>query len=444
VGNRNLISVEDKSLAATRVKVPSLPEKIGKYSIIREVGRGSSGTVYLSHDPFYGRDVAIKLYREPGGDDEGEDAIARKMFFNEAQMVGRLQHPNILPIYDAGEEDGRYYVVMEHVHGARTLSAYCRPDNLMPIDEVVRIVFGAVRAAHYAHTRGVVHRDIKPSNIMLTLDNEVRLIDFGIALLRESEVSVIRGVAGSPSYMSPEQVKAEEIGPRSDIYSLGAVMYELLTGRRPFRASNLGKLLHQIVFASPPPIHSLRAEVPEELEEVVWRAMRKKPEDRFENGLEFAAALTRVHQKLRSARDELDERERLATLRALRFFHDFSHTEIRELIKAAEWREYAPGQDIVRQGEMDDRFYVVVAGQVIVDVDGEEYGQLSAGDCFGESSVVPNARRQATIRSVDRVTLLQVSSTLLETLSASCQLRFNRTFLRTLIQRLQGHGHASA
>lgn len=438
------MSVTPHRMSPHRPQLPSIPEKIGKYSIIREVGRGSSGTVYLSHDPYYGRDVAIKLYKEPSGEDESELQTARKMFFNEAQMVGRLQHPNILPIYDAGEENGRYYVVMEHVHGARTLSAYCRPDNLLPIDEVVQILFNAVRAMHYAHGRGVVHRDIKPSNIMLTLTNEVRIIDFGIATWTDGEVSMIRGVAGSPSYMSPEQVKAEDITPRSDIYALGAVMYELLTGRRPFKASNLAKLLHQIVFASPQPIHKLRPEVPEELEEIVWRAMRKKPTDRFSNGLEFAAALTRVHQSLRSTRDALDERERVAILRGLRFFHDFSHTEIRELIKAAEWREYAADQDIVRQGDMDDRFYVIVAGEVAVDVDGRQYGQLHSGDCFGESSVVPNARRQATIRALGPVTLLQVSSTLLETLSASCQLRFHRTFLKSLIQRLQGHGQTNA
>jgi eukaryotic-like serine/threonine-protein kinase len=438
------MGLEQHDIAETRQLRAPMPDKIGKYSIIRQVGRGSSGAVFLSHDPFYGRDVAIKLYNEPGGEDPDELHTARKMFFNEAQMVGRLQHPNILPIYDAGEEDGRYYIVMEHIHGARTLAAYCRPDNLLSIEEVVRIIFSTVRAMHYAHTRGVVHRDIKPSNIMLTMDNEVRLIDFGIALWADTEVSVIRGVAGSPSYMSPEQVKAEDIGPRSDLYALGAVMYELLTGRRPFKASNLAKLLHQIVFATPEPIHKLRSEVPEELEEVVWRAMRKNPEDRFGSGLEFAAALTRIHQALRSTRDALDERERVAMLRGLRFFHDFSHTEIRELIKATEWRDYALGQEIVRQGDMDDRFYVLVSGDVAVEVNGEEAGRLSRGDCFGESSVVPNARRQATIRALGPVTLLQVSSTLLETLSAGCQLRFNRMFLQSLIQRLQGHVPASA
>jgi serine/threonine protein kinase len=365
------------------------------------------------------------------------------MFFNEARLVGRLQHPNILPVYDAGEEGGRRYVVMEHVQGARTLSTYCQEGNLLPIEEVVRVMFSAARALHYAHTRGIVHRDVKPSNIMLNADNEVRIIDFGIALWADAEVSSIRGVAGSPSYMSPEQVRAEELTPRSDLYALGAVTYELLTGRRPFKAANLAKLLHQIVFATPQPIHRLRPEVPEELEELVWRALRKKPADRHASGLELAAALTRVHQSMRSTRNLVDERDRLAILRGLRFFHDFSHTEIRELIKAAEWREYGSRQDIVRQGEMDDRFYVIVSGEVFVEVDGERVGRLGAGDCFGESSVVPNARRQATIRSSGPVTVLQVSSTLLETLSAACQLRFNRTFLKTLIGRLQGDGAAA-
>jgi serine/threonine protein kinase len=425
-------------MAMTQEKKPGMPKKIGKYNIIREVGRGSSGTVYLSHDPFYGRDVAIKQYRELSGEDVREQEAARKMFFNEAQMIGRLQHPNILPIYDAGEEGGRYYTVMEHVHGARTLSAYCRADNLLPIEEVVRIIFSAVRAMHYAHSRGIVHRDIKPSNIMLTMDNEVRVIDFGIAMWQDGEVSAIRGVAGSPSYMSPEQVKAEEVTPRSDLYALGAVMYELITGRRPFKASNLAKLLHQIVFATPLPIHKLRANIPEELEEIVWRAMRKKPADRFASGLEFAAALTQVHQSLRSARNVIDERERVGMLRGLNFFRDFSHNEIRDLIKAAEWREYSEGQDIVRQGDMDDRFYIIVSGEVAVESNGEQVGRLAAGDCFGESSVVPNARRQATIRSGGPVTVLQVSSTMLETLTMACQLRFNRMFLKTLIERLQG------
>ena len=415
----------------------SIPERIGKYVIINEVGRGSTGTVYLSHDPYYGRDVAIKVYNiEAGGDDE-RARIARKMFLSEAHMVGMLQHPNILPIYDAGEESGHCYIVTEHVHGARTLAAYCRPDNLLRIDDVVEIMFKCAKALHYAHSRGVIHRDVKPSNIMLTQDSDVRIIDFGIALVADSEISRIEGIAGSPSYMSPEQVQSLELTNRSDLYSLGAVMYELLTGTRPFRAGNLAKLLHQIVYATPPPIHTLRAEIPEELENVVATALLKDPERRCKSGLDFAAELTRVHQKLRQRNSRMDQQEQFGLLRLLKFFHDFSHAEINEVMRASQWQDYASGEEIVKEGEMDDRFYIIVSGTCSVERNGRPLGLLSTGECFGETSYVQGAKRTATIRAADNVTVLKVSSTLLEQVSASCQLRFNRVFLRTLISRLQ-------
>jgi serine/threonine protein kinase len=417
----------------------SVPERIGKYPIIKKVGRGSTGTVYLSHDLFYGRDVAIKVYH--GDNSNIEDArVARKMFFNEANMVGRLQHPNILPIYDAGEHDNRYYVVMEHVQGARTLARFCDGDNLLRMTDLLEVMFKCAKALHYAHNRGVVHRDIKPSNIMLTPDRDVRIIDFGIALYDTGgEISQIEGIAGSPSYMSPEQVRSASITSRSDLYSLGVVMYELLTGQRPFRANNLAKLLHLIVYRPPQPLHMLRDEIPEALEEVVMRAMHKDPDQRYRNGLEMAADLTRANQQLsrNSLALRVTEQGRFEQLRQLRFFHDFSHAEIWEVLQASDWREYRPGEDIVREGQLDDRFYVLIAGEVVVRRGERVVGTLSRGDCFGESSYVRRARRTATISASEDVTLLQVSSTLMEQLSSSCQLRFMRVFLRSLIERLQ-------
>jgi serine/threonine protein kinase len=419
---------------------PGIPERIGKYVVINEVGQGSSGRVYLSHDPYYGRDVAIKVYNSDTDEDEQKARVTRKMFFNEAQMMGRLQHPNILPIYDAGEEGGSYYVVTEHIHGARTLAAYCKPDNLLRVDDVVEIIFKCAKALHYAHSRGVIHRDIKPSNIMLTLDNDVRIIDFGIALVKDSDVSRIEGIAGSPSYMSPEQVQSAEITAQSDLYSVGAVMYELLTGFRPFRANSLSKLLHQIVYATPPPIHTLRSDISEDLEELVARTLQKKPEDRFANGLELAGKLTQVFQTLRAQNDKIDKQERFNTLRTLEFFHDFSHSEIWEILRASEWRTYEPTDEIIREGEMDDRFYIIVEGDVVVVSGRRETGTIGAGQGFGETSYVRGARRTATIVAKSKVTLLRVSSTLLEQASSSCQLRFNKVFLRSLIERLQGLG----
>lgn len=380
---------------------------------------------------------------DAGGDEE-RARVSRKMFLSEAHMVGMLQHPNILPIYDAGEENGHCYIVTEHVHGARTLNAYCRPDNLLRVDDVVELVFKCAKALGYAHSRGVIHRDIKPSNIMLTTDSDVRVIDFGIALVQDSDISSIQGIAGSPSYMSPEQVQNAEITNRSDLYSLGAVMYELLTGFRPFRAGNLSKLLHQIVYATPPPIHTLRPDIPEDLETVVAMALQKDPEKRYRTGQDFAAELTRVHQKLRAHYARIDSQQQFDLLRRLKFFHDFSHGEIWEVLRASTWQDYTDSEEIVKEGEMDDRFYIIVNGRVVVERHGKELGRLESGDCFGETSYVRGAKRTATIKADADVTVMKVSSTLLEQVSASCQLRFNKVFLRNLISRLQNNERAQA
>jgi len=423
-------------LTAVRAGRP-VPERIGKYEIIKEVGRGSTGNVYLSNDPYYGRDVAIKVYNIEATDNPEKARVARKMFLSEAHMVGMLQHPNILPIYDAGEEAGHYYIVTEFIHGARTLSAYCKPDNLLRVSDLIEIVYKCAKALSYAHGRGVIHRDIKPSNIMLTVDNEVRIIDFGIAIVADSDISQIQGIAGSPSYMSPEQVQSLEITNRSDLYALGAVMYELLTGYRPFRASNLSKLLHQIVYATPPPIHTLRKDVPEDLEALIAKVMHKDPERRHRSGLELAADLARVHQQLRAASPKVNDQERFSLLRRLKFFHDFGHAEIFELLRAAQWQDYEVGEEIVKEGEIDDRFYVIVSGGVTVERLGRNLGILEQGECFGETSYVRGAKRMATIRARGDVTVMKVSSTLLEQVSAPCQLRFNKAFLHSLIARLQ-------
>jgi serine/threonine protein kinase len=238
--------------------------------------------------------------------------------------------------------------------------------------------------------------------------------------------------------MSPEQVQSEELTSRSDIYSLGAVLYELLTGFRPFRADNLSKLLHQIVYATPPPIHTYRDDLPEELEHVVAMCMQKDSGKRCASGTAMAADLTRVHKDLRAKYDSLDNQEHFDLLRTLTFFHEFSHSEIWEVLRASDWHEYKGGEDIVREGEMDDRFYIIVAGQADVEANGKRLGVLSNGDCFGETSYVRGAKRTASIRASGNVTILRVSSTLMEQVSSACQLRFNKVFLRSLITRLQG------
>jgi hypothetical protein len=305
------------------------------------------------------------------------------------------------------------------------------------VDQVIGIVYKCAKALHYAHSRGVVHRDIKPSNILLTQDGDVRIVDFGIALVSDSDVSRLEGVAGSPAYMSPEQVQGHDLDPRSDLYSLGAVMYEMLCGHRPFRAGALGKLLRQVVQATPEPLRAVRPEIPQELEAIVSRALEKEPGSRYRSGAEFAAELTRAHQKLRSSQSDIDGEERFAVLRRLRFFHDFTHAEIREVMKSGCWMECQPGETVLRAGDTDDRFYVVVSGCARLSRFGEPAGRVETGGCFGEAGFAEGARRDTVIEAEGPLTLVKVTATLLEQASISCQLRFHKVFLREMIGRLQ-------
>jgi eukaryotic-like serine/threonine-protein kinase len=299
------------------------------------------------------------------------------MFMGEAKMVGKLQHPNIVPIFDAGEENGRRYVVTEHVHGARTLSAYCRPGSLLPIDQVVAIMYKCAKALHYAHSRGVVHRDIKPSNILLTQEGDVRIVDFGIALVADSDVSRLEGVAGSPAYMSPEQVQGLELDARSDIYSLGAVMYEMLCGQRPFRAGALGKLLRQVVQASPNPCASGR-------------------DSGRTRGSRQAATAEGTRQPVSHGQPSCGGADARAPEAACVAGRDRRRRTLRGDAQAALLPRFLArrdprgdarrrvdgmpaGETLLRPGDIDDRFYIVVSGTVRLSRGGDIVGSRAGG-----------------------------------------------------------------
>jgi serine/threonine protein kinase len=412
------------------------PAKLGKFVVTRELGRGATGTVYLCHDSFLGKDVAIKLYNLDGDAGGKETRTRRKLFFNEAYLVGKMNHPNILPIYDAGEEEGHCYVVMEYVRGAQPLTLFCREDNLLPVRRVVEVIFKCAKALDYAHRKGLVHRDIKPGNILMTADGDVRIVDFGVAHMAGNEGGQLKGLVGSPSYMAPEQMRQQPSTVQTDLYSLGVVMYELLTGKRPFYGDNLSRLVHQIIYATPPPVHRLRPDVPAVLEEIVHKALDKDAARRYQTGLELATDLTRAVRTLDKLSEEMAEQERFNILRRLPFFEDFTYPEVYEVLRASRWQSYGPGENVVVEGELDDCYIVVVLGEAQVRRGDQIIGVLREGDCFGEAPYLEEGRNLAGIQAVTPMSALRVNSTLIDQVSLQCQLRFHKTFLKTLIARL--------
>jgi eukaryotic-like serine/threonine-protein kinase len=420
----------------------NIPEKLGKYEIQEQVGRGSMGIVYKGHDPFADRDVAVKVALSDSLNDKESGERYRKMFFNEAHTAGTLKHPNIVEILDAGVEesdDGDHcYIVMELIEGGETLKSHCNAKNLLPLELVVEIVFKCAKALDYAHRNGVVHRDIKPTNILLTKDQDVKIADFSIAHLMTSDTTntMPMGFVGSPRYMSPEQVQEDVITNQTDLFSLGIVMYELLTGKHPFAADSFSRLIHMIINEKPPPLNTHRSDVPEILEKIIHHALQKNPEKRYTMGLNFAADLSLAFDYLEEPQEDVEVQEKFNAIQTLSFFNEFPESEIWEIIHACIWQSFDAGSQIIVEGEIDDSFFIITSGDVDVYKDGALIGNLQAGDCFGEMSYLSKAQRTATIIAKTRVELMKVNATLIEQVSVECQLHFSRVFMKTLVKRL--------
>ncbi|BFU90794.1 MAG: hypothetical protein NTAFB01_19810 [Nitrospira sp.] len=268
----------------------SPPSTLGRYKVLKELGRGSMGVVYLGKDPTIQRFVAIKTMRLDEIDDRDKLQDVKARFFREAESTGRLSHPNIVTIFDAGEESDLGYIAMEMIQGT-TLKQWSRKPNLLPLEKVLPILATVAEAMDYAHQQGVVHRDIKPANIMLTTDELVKIMDFGIAKMATSSKTQTNIVMGTPTYMSPEQIAGKKVDGRSDIFSLAVVMFELLTGRPPFTADNVSALLFAIAHTPHLSAKAIRPDLPPVVKEVLDQALQKDPVHRYRRAGEFAMEL---------------------------------------------------------------------------------------------------------------------------------------------------------
>jgi serine/threonine protein kinase len=360
------------------------------------------------------------------------------MFFNEAHAAGLLTHPNIISIFDAGVDQDICYIVMEYVTGGTTLKKYCTPESLLPVEKVVEIIFKCAKALDYAHRHGVVHRDIKPTNILITQDYDIKIGDFSIAHINKPDSTETQpmGMMGSPRYMSPEQLREDDITGQSDLFSLGVVMYELLCGKHPFAAENFSRLINRILNEEPMAMRDVRQDIPEVLQEVVSKAMQKDISKRYAMGLELATDLSKAFDTLEGPEENISEQEKFNAIKQLDFFQGFPEAELWEILRASTWQDYKDGQDIIIEGELDDCFYIIAEGSVSVRKNNKAIRLLTKGDCFGEMGYLAKTRRTASIKSEGKTALLKINSTVISQVSLNCQVRFLKVFLRTLIHRL--------
>lgn len=268
----------------------SPPKSIGRFTILNEIGRGSYGVVYAAHDPVLAREVAIKII--PLSREEKFRTQMEASFLREAKSAGGMSHPSIVTIYDAGKTESLAYIAMERLHG-QDLHEYLASGNRMSPRQAAAMMMRVADAIHYANKRGLVHRDIKPSNIFLSRDLKPKLLDFGTALAPVAEVAQrgTRHLVGTPNYMSPEQANGESLDARSDIFSLGTILYELLAGRRAFDGRTIDETLDQVLAATPKSVDRIRPETPPALVEIVRRAMARDPAARYQKAAELRNAL---------------------------------------------------------------------------------------------------------------------------------------------------------
>jgi len=412
--------------------------RIGKYPIKQEIGRGATSRVYLGRDPFADRDVAIKVFFFEESVSEQTAKLLRKGFLAEAALAGRLNHPHIVEIFDAVSEPEYSYIVMEYVRGT-TLETYSEIDSLLPLSKVVEVIFKCIRALDYAFQMGVIHRDIKPGNLLYSPEGEIKVSDFGASFQEQlaQDTTQLTGI-GSPAYMSPEQIRLEDITHHTDIYSLGVVMYKLLTGRLPFNASNQLSLTYEILNVKPPPPSQLRPELPALLDEICLKAMQKNAANRYQSWIEFGKDLSKAFGALRLAGESISDSAKFAELKNLSFFADFDDATLWEALRISQWREIPRDTVIIREGDHGESFFLLIEGEVDVSIGSTSINTIRRAGCFGELLYFSDqiTKRTTTIKALGNITVIEIKSIALRVASSTCQVNFQKAFMRVLIDRL--------
>jgi serine/threonine protein kinase len=410
--------------------------QVGKYDIQKALGKGATGTVYLAKDTFTGREVALKTIEPEVFRDPELGAVYRTQFQNEASLAGKLRHPHIAAILDAVVQQDSAYVVMEYVKGG-DLSARVAPDKLLPVADVLQIAFKCCGALDFASKEGVIHRDIKPANLMIAEGTDVRISDFGAAYLRKSP-AVQDAAMGSPYYMSPEQVGGRNLDFHTDMYSLGVVLYELLTGRKPFTADSLEMLIQKIQSQEPALPSRLRPNLPKAVDAIVLRAMAKNPEHRYAAWADFALDLSKLVQQVLPP-GAVPDSEKYVALKKVEMLSGLSDTEFWELARAGDWVRVPPNKTIVSEHAKGKSFYFIGKGNARVTRQGRLLNMINEGECFGEMAYIRGGEvpRHATVNSETELLLAKFRPEAVASMSLGAQLYLTRALVRNLADRLE-------
>jgi serine/threonine protein kinase len=409
--------------------------QVGKYDVQKLLGKGATGTVYLAKDTFSGKEVALKTIEPEVFRDPEFGTVYRSQFLNEASLAGKLRHPHIVAILDAVVEENSGYIAMEIVSGG-DLAQYAQPGKLLPVEDVLQIGFKCCGALEYAFAQGIVHRDLKPANIMIVQGTDVKIADFGAAFLRKSQ-AVQTAAMGSPFYMSPEQIEQKELTLHSDMYSLGVVLYELLTGKRPFVADSLEGLVKKILTETPAPPSSLRKDLPKDIDLAMLKLLGKKPEHRYANWGELAFDLSRLGTLVLPP-GAIPDSEKFVTLKRVPMLSGLSDAEIWEIARAGKWSRVPRAQNIVKEGEAGSSFFYVAKGEVKIVRQNRLLNMVNTGEFFGEMAYIwgDEQPRHATADAMTDLLLCEFDAAKVAQMGLAAQLQLVKALARNVVDRL--------
>jgi len=424
------MSIRTSAAPSTPFEVPT---RIGSWEIMGVLGRGASATILLGRELFPARDVAIKVY-DPQRLSAEDRRVFRSLFLKETLLAKRLTHPNITQVYDAAAEDDRSYIVMEYAKEG-SLERYCTPEGLLPPERVASLLESCCDALSYANAHGVIHRDLKPANILMSAEGDAKVADFGVAFSNLAFDSTRAMVVGSPAYMAPEQIEGKPASMKSDMYSLGIVLYKMLAGALPFAPDTPAALAARIMLGNLPSPSEARADLPPLFDVVFSRATARDPSMRYPSWEDFAADL----RTIATPAGDLDAGERVAQIRRLPFFREFGEAALAEVVPMARWFSVRAGSQLVGEGDPGYSFFVLVRGQMRVTRSGTLLAIRGAGECLAETAFLrrSGARRFSTLTAVTDCAVVEINPDVLWVASPETTQKFHLAFLNAMAARLE-------